>query len=311
MVPVEVITHRHIERRCGRSLLLVTPDMQIVMVGAPIGEAMNEPRIPVVRKDDRLVSRENRIELAVCKSMGMFRCRLQGHQVDHVHYPHLGIWKVLAEQVDGGKSFQSWNISSTCHDDVGLAALIGAGPFPDPNSNLAMLNSTVHVQPLQSRLFARDDYIYVVPTAQAAIANKKQCIRVGWQVDADNIYLFVHHMIDEAGVLVAETVMVLPPNVRRQQVVERRDTLPPGDIPRYLKPFRVLIEHGIDDVNESFVAGEKTMASGQQVTLEPPLAQMFTQHFHHPSIGRRVLVDWQSRLHEDLVGDFIQRTKPV
>src|SRR5260370_20391817 len=161
-----------------------------------------------------------------------------------------------------------------------------ASAFPDPDSNGAMLYSPLHAQPLQGGLFARDNHIYIVPTAQTAIGDKEQRIRVGRQVDPDNICLFVHHMINKAGVLVAETVMVLPPNVRSQQVVERRDTPPPGDVPCCLQPFRVLVKHGVNDVNESFVAGKETMTSVQQQTLEPPLPKPVAQRDPHRSDSR-------------------------
>jgi len=53
----------------------------------------------------------------------------------------------------------------------------------------------------------------------------------------------------------------------------------------------MLIEHGVDDVNEGFVAGEKSMASGQQVAFQPALALMFAEHFHHPSIRGDVIIE--------------------
>jgi hypothetical protein len=49
------------------------------------------------------------------------------------------------------------------------------------------------------------------------------------QVDADDLGLLVDDVVDEAGVLVAEAVVVLPPDVRGEQVVERGDRPPPGD----------------------------------------------------------------------------------
>ena len=64
-------------------------------------------------------------------------------------------------------------------------------------------------------------------------------------------------MIDEARILVGEAVVILPPDMRRQQVVQRRDRLAPGDLPADLQPFCMLIEHRIDDVDEGLVAREK------------------------------------------------------
>ena len=50
-----------------------------------------------------------------------------------------------------------------------------------------------------------------------------------------------------------QTIVVLAPHVRRQQIIERGDRPPPGNLARGLEPLRVLIEHGIDDVNERFI----------------------------------------------------------
>ena len=40
------------------------------------------------------------------------------------------------------------------------------------------------------------------------------------------------------------------------------------------QPLGMLIEHGIDDVDESLVAGEEAMPAGQQITFEPALAHV-------------------------------------
>src|ERR1051326_3748436 len=96
-------------------------------------------------------------------------------------------------------------------------------------------------------------------TAQAMVRYGKQGVGIGWQINSDNVRFLVGHMIDETGVLVRETVVVLPPNMRGQQIVQRGDSPPPGDNPRYLQPFCVLVEHGIHNVDESFVAGEESV----------------------------------------------------
>jgi hypothetical protein len=55
---VEVIAHHHIEWRTGTAFFLVAAHMQIVMVGAAVSQAMNQPRVAVVGEDDRLISSE-------------------------------------------------------------------------------------------------------------------------------------------------------------------------------------------------------------------------------------------------------------
>ena len=57
-----------------------------------------------------------------------------------------------------------------------------------------------------------------------------------------------------------------------------------------LQPFRMLVEHGIDDVDEGLVAGEEAVAAGQQIAFEPALALVLAEHLHHASVGREMVV---------------------
>src|ERR1700690_875998 len=65
MKTIDLIQHGHIERGCGGSFLLISADMHIVVVTAPVSKAVNQPGIAVVGKDDRFVSAEHRIEITV------------------------------------------------------------------------------------------------------------------------------------------------------------------------------------------------------------------------------------------------------
>ena len=84
--------------------------------------------------------------------------------------------------------------------------------------------------------------------------------------------------------------MILPPNVRTEQVVQRRDRPAPGNVVAHLQPLGVLVEHRVDDVDERFVAREEPMPAGQQVSLQPALALVFAEHLHHPAVRRQVVV---------------------
>ena len=118
-------------------------------------------------------------------------------------------------------------------------------------------------------------------------------------------------MIDEARILVGEAVVILPPDMRGQQVIQRRDRLAPGDRLADLEPFGVLVEHRIDDVDEGLVAGEKAMAAGQQISFQPALAQMLAQHLHDPAVGAEIDVDIFDLGHPLLAGDFVDGLQPV
>ncbi len=67
----------------------------------------------------------------------------------------------------------------------------------------------------------------------------------------------------------------------------------------------MLIEHGVHNVDEGFVAGEKPVTPGEQITFEPALTHVLTEHFHHPAIFGKVFVGWKRLLHENFVSDFI------
>ena len=105
-----------------------------------------------------------------------------------------------------------------------------------------------------ARLLAGDDEVDVVPAAQAVISDRQQAIGVRRQIDADDLGLLVDDMVDETGVLMAEAVVILPPDVARQQIIQRADGPPSRNVIADLQPLGVLVEHRVDDVNERFVA---------------------------------------------------------
>ena len=52
------------------------------------------------------------------------------------------------------------------------------------------------------------------------VGNREQAVRIGRQVDPHHVGLLVEHDVDEAWILVGETVVVLAPDMRGQQIVE-------------------------------------------------------------------------------------------
>jgi len=90
-------------------------------------------------------------------------------------------------------------------------------------------------------------------------------------------------VVDEAGILVGEAVVVLAPDVGSEQVVEGGHRPAPGDLLAYVQPLSVLVEHRRDDVDEGLVAGEKGVPPGQQVALDPALDGLLAQDLHHPA----------------------------
>ena len=73
------------------------------------------------------------------------------------------------------------------------------------------------------RLLVGDDDVEVVARAQAMIRDAQQAIRVGRQVDAHHVRALVGDDVEEAGVLMREAVVILAPDERRDQQIDRRD----------------------------------------------------------------------------------------
>src|ERR1700752_273676 len=196
---VEIVPHCHVER-CGRcALLLKATDVQMIMSGTTISQPMDQPWVPVIGEDDRLVSTKHRIELAIRETMWMLAGRLKCHQVHYVDDANFEVGKMLTEEVNGGQSLERGNIAGAGHYYVRFGHLIIARPGPDTESNGTVLDGAIHVEPLQFRLLARDDHVHIMAAAQTMIGHREQTIRVRRPIDAGKLGLFVHHEINEAG----------------------------------------------------------------------------------------------------------------
>ena len=68
---IDVVQDGHVEGRRRRTFLLVAAHMQVLVIGAPVGQAMNQPRIAVVGENDGLVPREYRVEIPIRNTMGV------------------------------------------------------------------------------------------------------------------------------------------------------------------------------------------------------------------------------------------------
>jgi hypothetical protein len=90
----------------------------------------------------------------------------------------------------------------------------------------------------------------------------------GWKERATstlrwNISALIAREVQKAGILVSQTIVVLAPDERRDQKIERRD----GN--SRLQPLCVLVVHRIDDVDEGLIAVEASMATGQKIAFQP------------------------------------------
>ena len=82
--------------------------------------------------------------------------------------------------------------------------------------------------------------------------------------------------------------------IGRRQGMWRRD----------LEPLGVLVEHRVDDVDERLVAVEEPVPPGEEVALEPALALVLAEDFHHSPLDGQVVVGGDDLFLPLLVGVF-------
>ena len=148
-------------------------------------------------EDDRLVLGEECVEIRVAQSVRMLGLRLQLHQVDDVDHADLQLGQMLAQDGNGGQRLQRGHVAAAGHDHVRLDVLVVAGPLPDADAFGAVLDGGIHRQPLRRRMFAGDHDIDVVPAAQAVVHHRQQAVGIRRQINAHDLGLLVHDVIDE------------------------------------------------------------------------------------------------------------------
>ena len=284
---IDLVVDRQFHRRIDVALFLVAAHVHVLVIGAPVRQPVNQPRIAVEIEDDRFVDREQRVEVPIGQSVRMLRAGLQLEQIDHVDETDLEVGEFLAQQRGRGQRFLRGDVAGRGHHYIGFAALVVARPVPDADALGAVLDGGVHVHVLQVHLLVGDDHVDVVLAPQAVIGDGQEAVHVRRKIDASDGRALVHHHVEEAGVLMREAVVILPPDRRRDQQVQRCDVSPPGQMVADRQPLRVLIEHGVDHVDERFVGREEAVSSGQQVAFEHALHGVLAEHLDDAAVGRQ------------------------
>ena len=65
-----------------------------------------------------------------------------------------------------------------------------------------------------------DDDVYIVAGADAVVKAAQQAVCIRGQVQADDVGLLVGDVVEEAGVLMREAVVVLLPDIGGENIVE-------------------------------------------------------------------------------------------
>ena len=183
----------------------------------------------MIGEDDRLVAGEQPSKSRSLIPCGCSVLRLQGHEIDDVDDANFQFGQCCRNRSTAASVSSVGTSPAQAITTSGSAPSIVAGPSQIPMPASQWRRGRVHGQPLRRRLLAGDDHVDVVVAAQAVVGDREQRIGIGRQVDADDIGLLVGDEIDEAGILMAEAVVVLPPDMGGQEIVERGDRSPPGN----------------------------------------------------------------------------------
>ena len=248
------------------------------------------------------------------EAVRMLAAGLQLEEIDHIDKANLQVREFLAQQRGRGQRLLRRNIAGRGHDHVGLAGFVVARPIPDADALGAMRDRRIHVHELQMLLLVADDHVDVVLAAQAMIGDRQQAIDVGRQVDARDVGALVDHHIEEAGILMGEAVVILPPHGRGDQQVQRGDRLAPRQMVADLQPLGVLVEHRVDDVHERFVGREESVPAGEQIAFEHAFHGVLAEHLHHAAVGREIAAVGVFRevfLDPEFLADFVDGVELV
>ena len=129
--------------------------------------------------------------------------------------------KLLPQDRDRGQRLHGWMSPALAITTSGSAPCVVAGPVPDADSFGAVVDGRFHVEILQMRLLVGHDDVDVIAAAQAMIRHAQQTVGIGRKIDAHNVRALVGDDIEKARVLMSKAVVILPPDQRSDQQVDR------------------------------------------------------------------------------------------
>src|SRR5271165_726286 len=138
----------------------------------------------------------------------------QLEQIHDIHEADFQLRELLAQQGRRGQRLLGRYIAGRRKDDIRLAALIVTCPLPDPNTLRAVLNRRIDIEVLKVDLLVRNDHVDVVLTPQAMISDRQQAIAIGRQIDSSDGSALVQDHVEESGILMSKSVVILAPYCR-------------------------------------------------------------------------------------------------
>jgi hypothetical protein len=207
-------------------------------------------------EDDRCVVSEEAGPLRVGETMGVVAGVDQLKEINNVDASNLELREVLEQEINGGQRLVSADITARGHDQVGILSSIGGELRPDTNTLGAMLDGSVHGEVLKMLLLIRNNNVDVVDGSETMVHDcgklvkirqrsrvrhtRKQTVAIRRKVDADNLGALVGDNVEETGILVSETVVILTPDNGSQEDVERGNLGSPLNLETLLDPLAVL-----------------------------------------------------------------------
>ena len=108
---IHVVENGHVEGGGDGAFFLVAADVDVVVIGAAAGEAVDEGGVAVEGEDNGAVFCEEGIEIVVAESVRMFGGGLEFHEIDDVDDADFEVGEIFSEDGDGGKDFESGDIA--------------------------------------------------------------------------------------------------------------------------------------------------------------------------------------------------------
>src|SRR5476649_1209212 len=115
---VDLVDDRQLERGIDVAAFPIAMHVHVLVIRAVIRELVNERRIRVEVEDDRLLARENGIEVATGQTVRMIGVGHQPEQVHHVDEADLEVGEMFLQDLDGGERFHGGDIAGTGHHHV-------------------------------------------------------------------------------------------------------------------------------------------------------------------------------------------------
>ena len=136
-------------------------------------------------------------------------------------------------------------------------------------------------------MLAGNDDIDKILGTQARIHGCQEAVCIGRKENADDIGIFIGHMIHEARILMGKSIMVLLPYSRAHHEVQGGNAVSPWELIADFQPFCMLGCHRIDNPREGFIGVKEAVTASQKISFQPAFAHVFRQHGIHDASRRR------------------------